>query len=338
MGIGQSNLVKVVFFTRKQRLLGNFSVEIYFKLVKQYLPSNFQVEIREMPFYSNGILRRLGNAIYCFFHQSDINHITGDIHYVSFFLKKKKTVLTILDCGMLHQSKGIKHFIYKWLWFKIPIFKVSYVTAISESTKRDIIKYTNCSPSKVKVVYVCINPDFKMNPKDFFHEKPHILQIGTAPNKNLINLIPALNGINCKLVIIGKLDSNLINLLKVHNIDYKLISERLTNDQIIDQYEKSDIVALISTLEGFGMPIVEANKVGRVVICGNNSSMPEVAGNAAKLTNSLDVQDIKNGINEIITNYELRETLIKNGFRNAERFSPKMIANQYAEIYNQIVS
>ena len=104
----ESKKLKLVFFSRKPRALGNFSVETYFSMVAQELSSEFDVSIVEMPFESKGLFPRLFNAIYCRFKQGDINHITGDIHYVAAFLKKRKTVLTVLDCGMLQQSSGIK--------------------------------------------------------------------------------------------------------------------------------------------------------------------------------------------------------------------------------------
>jgi glycosyltransferase involved in cell wall biosynthesis len=310
---------------------------MYFGLIKENLSENFDVTIKEMPFYSNGFLRRLGNAIYCTFNQAEINHITGDIHYVAYFLKKKRTILTILDCGILHQSKGLKFFIFKWLWFKIPIWRVNKITAISEATRKDIIKYSNCKPSKIEVIYVCINPYFKENRKEFDLIKPRILQIGTAPNKNLINLIPALSKINCHLTIIGKINENIMSLLKGHNLDFQVIDKKLSDQEVIAEYNKCDILTLISTLEGFGMPIVEANTVGRVVITANNSSMPEIGGNSTKLVDAWDIQDIRKGFVEIITNNDSRNSLIKNGFENAKRFAPKKIAIQFEDLYKSVL-
>ena len=105
----EQNKLKVVYFTRKQRHLGNFSVEIYFEKVRQYLPQEFTPVLCTMPYKSNGLFKRIANTLYCMFKQGDINHITGDIHYVAAFLKKRKTILTILDCGMLYESSGLKN-------------------------------------------------------------------------------------------------------------------------------------------------------------------------------------------------------------------------------------
>ena len=58
----------------------------------------------------------------------------------------------------------------------------------------------------------------------------------------------------------------------------------------------TDILSFVSTYEGFGMPIVEANAIGRVVVTSNVLSMPEVAGNAAHLVDPFDVNSIREGI------------------------------------------
>ena len=205
MGISSSKKLRVIYFTRKPRALGNFSVEIYFDKVRENLPEEIEHITVQMPFESNGILKRVFNAFYCIFKQGDINHITGDIHYVATFLKRKKTILTVLDCGSLYNKKGIKYFLLKLIWFTIPIKKSIKVTAISEATKLDLIHLVNCNAQKIEVVYVCINEKFQKELKNFEKQKPRILQIGTAENKNLRRLILALNGINSKLIIIGKL-------------------------------------------------------------------------------------------------------------------------------------
>lgn len=66
----------------------------------------------------------------------------------------------------------------------------------------------------------------------------------------------------------------------------------LSNEEIKKKYEDCDILTLVSTYEGFGMPIIEANRVGRPVITSNILSMPEVAGEAACLVNPFDIENI----------------------------------------------
>ena len=309
---------------------------MYFKLIQNYLKDEFIVINKVMPFESNGLLNRLGNVIYCLFNQGDVNHITGDIHYVAALLKKSKTILTIHDCGMLHETFGLTHKLFKYLWFDMPIRKSEIITANSNATKHDLIHFTNCNANKIKVIYVCISPEFKQNEKSFNSENPRILQIGTAANKNLKRLIQALKGIPSTLVVIGKIDTEITTLVKENGINLELHDRRLSDEEVREEYNKCDILSLTSTLEGFGMPILEANVVGRVCITGNTTSMPEIAGTAAHIVDPFAVQDIHKGIKKIIENNAYRERLIQNGYQNAKRFSADTIAKQYALLYNEI--
>lgn len=329
---------KIVYFNRKPRELGNFSIESYFQFIQAQLSHEFEVVNKVMPYESSGLFKRLANALYCLFNQGDVNHITGDIHYVAAFLKKSKTILTIHDCGMLYQTTGLKHKIMMFFWFTMPVRKAQYITVNSTATRADLCQWISCNKSKIEVVYICISPDFKSAPQEFNAQSPRILQLGTAQNKNLHRLIPALKGIPCTLVVIGKIDQALKDLIAQNEIQLELFDRRLSDQEVQEQYLKADIVSLVSTLEGFGMPIVEANAVGRVCIAGNNSSMPEIAQEAAYLVDAHSITDIHEGIQKLIADASYREQLIQNGFQNAARFSAASLAQQYASIYCLIVN
>jgi glycosyltransferase involved in cell wall biosynthesis len=335
----ESKKLKLVFFSRKPRALGNFSVETYFSMVAQELSNEFDVSIVEMPYESKGLFPRLFNAIYCRFKQGDINHITGDIHYVAAFLKKRKTVLTVLDCGMLQQSSGIKKAILKLFWFTMPVKKVRHITAISTATKNELLRHVSCKSNKISVVYVCVNEQFqeaekKSGSKTEFTE---LLQIGTAPNKNIERLIAAITDLKVRLTIIGKVSDSIKEKLEKAEIQHSIKDWKLSDAEILEEYQKTDVLTFVSTIEGFGMPIVEANKVGRVVITSNISSMPEIGGDAAIFVDPLKVSSIRKGIIEAIENQEKVTALIRKGYQNANRFEVKQIAENYAAIYRRMV-
>ncbi len=83
---------------------------------------------------------------------------------------------------------------------------------------------------------------------------------------------------------------------------------------MLEAYHRADIVSLVSTYEGFGMPIIEGQAIGRAVIAGNVASMPEIAGDGACLVDPYDVPAIRTGILRIINDPEYRESLIARGF------------------------
>ena len=327
--------MKVVFFNRKQRAMGNFSIESYFRQIRQNLPKNIMVISIDMPFESNGFWRRLANAIYCMFNQGDVNHITGDIHYVGIFLRRRKTILTVLDCLTLHRTSGIKYEILKWFWFTAPIRYATHVTAISSATKMDILNFIPCDQNKISIIYVSINDYFQPFPKLFNSDKPRILHIGTAPNKNLELLIHSIKNISCMLVIVGKISEQIRKQIEELELDAECIERKLTDEEILEQYHRCDILSFVSTYEGFGMPIIEANAVGRVVITSKTSSMPEIAGNAAYLVDPFNTESIRDGFLTVISNTQLRDKLITNGYNNCKRFQVKEQAQEYADIYTR---
>lgn len=330
--------LKVVFFTRKPRALGNFSVETYFAMVAKSLEQEFEVSTVVMPFESKGLFPRLFNAIYCRYKQGDINHITGDIHYVATFLERRKTILTVLDCGMLQQTTGIKRAILKFFWFTLPVRKVRYITAISTATKNELLRQVKFSASRIEVIYVCVNELFQPTPKPDYQDgaKVKLLQIGTAPNKNISRLADALKGLYVELTIIGKISEELSEKLQKNNIDTIIKDYKLSDQEILEEYQQTDILAFVSTIEGFGMPIVEANKVGRIVVTSNVSSMPEIAGNAAIFVNPNEVSSIRNGFEQAITLLKAPAELIEKGKLNAHRFELEHISNAYAKLYYKI--
>lgn len=107
----------------------------------------------------------------------------------------------------------------------------------------------------------------------------------------------------------------------------------LTTEELLREYGDSDVVVFASIYEGFGLPIIEANMVGRAVITSCLASMPEVAGDAACLVDPYDARSIAAGILRVIDDDAYRELLVEKGFENARRFGPARSAAQYASIY-----
>lgn len=274
--------------------------------------------------------------IEAFFYRRDVNHITGDVHYINLLFPAHNTLLTVHDCGILKHLTGIRFKMVKRIWFTFPARHAAWITVNSEATKQDLLKYIHYDPDRIKVIYICVGDQYKPYDRVFNTTKPVILQVGTAANKNLNRIIPALEGIPCRYIIIGRPGEEIKSLLAKHVIDYQCIERALSEDELLREYQNCDILSFVSTLEGFGMPIVEANAVGRAVLTANTSSMPEIAGDAAHLVDPYDIEGIRAGFMKIISDTGYRNQLIQNGFRNVRRFDKHHIAEQYFSLYREL--
>lgn len=308
------------------------SIENVFDALLPYLMAK-KIELTNA---SSGFLKRWQNIGFVKNLNSNLIHITGHDHYLILGLTRKKTILTIHDIEALKRSTGIKSFLLKKLWFDWPIKYATCITTISEFSKNEILSLGNYK-TPIQVIHNPLTLPIEHTPKQFNTNYPNILHIGTKQNKNLNRLIMAIKDIKCHLTIIGKLDINQTKLLHSNEINYTS-KANLSNIEMIDEYINCDILSFVSTYEGFGLPIIEAQACGRVVISSNIASIPEIAGNGALLVNPMDVNDIKNGFNQLINNSKLRDELISKGLENVKRFEPKKIANQYQELYNRILN
>ncbi len=316
---GQASLnsqsMRVTFYHRKALAL-HHSVERYFRDVRASLPPDVHARVATSRFMSTGVFRRIYDIGQASLRQGDINHITGDVHFLSYLLEKRRTILTILDCGILHRKTGLRRELLRHLWYTIPVRRVAAITVISQASKDDLLRFVQCDPNLIRVIYVSISPDFQPKPKEFDEQLPRVLQIGTGPSKNIERTAEALAGLCCQLDIVGRLSSSQREALTRHGIKYSN-SFQLTDAEIREKYERSDIVMFPSTLEGFGMPIIEGNAIGRPVITSNISSMPEIAGDAACLVDPFEPESIRAAFQRVAGDLDYRHSLVDRSGRAA---------------------
>jgi len=327
--------IQVLYIFRKPDAQRH-SIEKLFEVIRSVLPKSISHSALNMPYHSNGILAIIRNMIYARKHKQPINHITGDIHYTAMLLPRSTTLLTIHDAEILNRTSGLKHLFIKWIWFVLPAMRVKYITVISEFSAAELKKHIPRFAHKIKVVHNCISSQFTFFPKPFNQEKPVLLHLGTKANKNLMRLIEAVKGMNISLYIAGELPIDAKLLLEKNKIDF--VNKSFLNlFEIIEWYKLCDVLCFVSTYEGFGLPILEAQATGRAVITSKAASMPEVAGDGALLVDPYSVEEISKAIVEVINNQTLRESLIEKGLANANRFNAHEVARQYAEIYTSML-
>ncbi|ADL26865.1 glycosyltransferase, group 1 family [Fibrobacter succinogenes subsp. succinogenes S85] len=245
------------------------------------------------------------------------------------------SVLTIHDTVLIdfQNHPFFKKKIFEWLWFRLPLKFATRIVCISEETKKSVLRYTN--RSDIEVVHNAIDLKFKYSPKELNLDKPRILIIGTNPNKNLLRVFDALKNQSFFIVVVGKLNEEQKKFLDLNGFDYEN-KINLSDNEIVEEYKKSDIVSFVSLYEGFGMPVIEANAIGRPVICSDIPVLREVARNSALFVNPYDVVAIKNAFLELKRDRLLCLELVECGLRNVNRFKKEIIQKQWDKIYQKV--
>jgi len=226
----------------------------------------------------------------------------------------------------------LKRKILRWAT-KRNIKRANKIIVPSKSTKNDLVKYYHVDPNKIFVVYHGVgNPSSKLqltNNKSPYNK--YLLYLGRGDKrKNIRGLIRAFKFLKKNYQIPHKL------ILVGPNIGYKIdkslqkdivCTGYVTDDKKWELLKNADIFIFPSFYEGFGIPPLEAQKIGTPVVCSSTSSMPEVVWNpkykepSAILVNPYKPRDIAEGIYKIIKNPNLSDELIKRGYENVQRFS-----------------
>ena len=208
----------------------------------------------------------------------------------------------------------------KLLWFTLPVRFAGRITVISEETKRQLLQQVRYPANRIHVIPVSVSPLFVPAATVPFRQQPRVLQVGTKANKNVSRLLQALQGLDVHLDLVGPVSDALRRQIDQSGIPWTEWG-RLTDEQLVERYQAADIIAFVSTHEGFGMPIVEAQCVERVCVTSNCSSMPEVAGDAALIVEGYSTDSIAHGIQRLARDADLRATLRARGFERVQKFS-----------------
>ena len=311
---------------------GHVSIERLFDGIRGELAPEWQVNVSVSPHPSRGVIPRLKNLKAVSGLQADIHHIVGDVHYLAFGLPGDRLVLTIHDCAALERLKGWRLEALRQVWFVLAMRRAAVVTTISETTKQELRRWVGDLADKVVVIPNCVRAEFQPVPKTFDSRCPVILQVGTGWNKNVVGVARALIGTPCRLEIVGQLDSFQRAALEASHVSYRELG-RISDEDLLEAYRRCDLVVFASHYEGFGLPILEAQAIGRPVVTSNLSSMPEAAGKGAILLDPMEPQAIHHAVKSIIHEVGLRERLILDGFENVARYRPDIVARRYEEVY-----
>lgn len=258
-------------------------------------------------------------------------------------LRTKTPQLAVIhDISFAHRPEDIPLLQRKYYNRFFPKFarKATRIATVSAYSKKDIAETYNISPDKIDVVYDGCNEGFKPvseTVKNAVKEKytggaPYFLFVGALqPRKNIAGLLNAFElyktktGGSEKLLIVGgkmhKTGGIFQQWQKMTFKDDVVFTGRVSESELFEVFGSALALAFVPFFEGFGIPVLEGMNAGIPVICSNTTSMPEVGGDAVLYVNPSDTEEIAGAMEKIAIDSELRNELVKKGFRQKEKFS-----------------
>jgi len=251
-------------------------------------------------------------------------------------------VLVMHDLNFEHYPQDLPWIITRYYKYFFPRFakKAARIATVSGFSKKDIQDCYGIPGDKIDVVYNGVHDDFHAVSNE---EKNHIknryttgcdyfIYIGALlPRKNLKNLFLAFdmfckqNDRNIKLLIVGARKWWTADMEKTFSgLEHKkdiIFTGRLESNELNMALGAALALTYISYFEGFGIPILEAFRCDVPVITSNVTSMPEVAGDAALLTDPFDPASVAAAMTKLSSDADLRKKLIDNGRKQLKNFS-----------------
>jgi glycosyltransferase involved in cell wall biosynthesis len=243
------------------------------------------------------------------------------------------------------------------LTIKNAVFSAKKIIAVSEHTKKDIVKHCKVDPDKIVTIYNGVNKDFTLIDDASGFQKTlnkheikgqFLLYTGVwRSHKNLTTLIEAMailkdkHALDYRLVITGKEDPNYPEVKEaVEKFSLKndvIFTGLVSEEELITLYNAAFIYTFPSFYEGFGLPPLEAMKCGTPVVVSEASCLPEVCGRGnALFFNPRDPQELAAQISKIHHDPDLQTQLIERGLKWASDFTWQKMAEKSFKVITNV--
>jgi glycosyltransferase involved in cell wall biosynthesis len=226
--------------------------------------------------------------------------------------------------------------------------KLDHVVTISNSSRRDLIRHLELAENRITAVPLGIDSArfHPIRPSQSSRAKPYVMSLaGSDPTKNIITLVKAFAAVperlrrTYDLVLIGDVSKrpDVRDAIEQEGIASQTRLVGVVSDEaLIGWYQGADVFAFPSLYEGFGLPVLEAMACGIPVLCSNNSSLPEVAGDAAVLVDPRNVKQWSDELTRMLDDAQLRQELSERGRARALTFSWDRTASETVAIYERV--
>lgn len=290
-----------------------------------------------------------------------VEAFTGSIdlyHATDFVLppttRRTRAIVQVHDLSFVRVPEAAAPRLKAYLDRVVPasVQRADHVLADSQATKNDLIELYRLSPEKITVIHGGVDQRFRpaapeqvqvVRQKYGLRDYRYIFSVGTVqPRKNYGRLIESLARLRSQqhdihLVIAGGrgwLEDPIYQTIKTTGMQPYVHFIGFADDADLPAlYRAADCLAFPSLYEGFGFPVLEAMACGTPVMTSSVSSLPEVAGDAALIVNPHDLDAITGALAQLLTNKNLRESLIERGFAQAQQFTWAASAAKLQKIY-----
>ena len=294
------------------------------------------------------------------FFNSDVDVLFVPAHYTP-LVSRVPMVTTIHDLGYLDSSEQFKKYDF-WqlkLWTAKSINTSKSIIAISDSTRKDIVRHYKSASKKITVVHHGYDKDrfnTSIRQKDVRRVKNKLSIKGEyllflsllKPSKNIDGLLRAFAAVKAKgntavkLVVAGRkgwLYESIFQLTKELGIDDSVIFTGFVDEEDKPAlYYGSKLFVLPAHWEGFGMVALESLACGTPVVVSKVGGLPEVVGDAGYYVDPKDPNDIAAKIQGLLRLSKPEyEKIVKKGLKQANKFSWEKAAKETLKVLESVV-
>ena len=288
----------------------------------------------------------------------------GDLLHVPHFnaplLHRGPLIVSIMDVIHLNSPayrRKLSTFVYVRPMLNAVARKADHIVTVSDFSKRQIIQTLGIPESRVTVIHCGVGKEFAPRYSPDGSQRvanslgirlPFILYVGNLkPHKNVKTLLRAFADLRKhkrlphSLLIVADDERRKPGIveecLRLGICDTTIFAPQVSPSLLPAVYAAADLLVMPSTLEGFGLPVLEAMACGTPVLASSAGSLPEVGGDAALYFDPLSAEELAAQMERVLQSHELQLSLRDAGIRRASQFSWETAARRHLELYRCVL-